>query len=88
VTARRQSFPRWLRSTSEHHLLVVAQAKVSRRHGLPVPTPRGAALFWQRVHAPVLYLLPYALRAKVAGALPGSHRQTWHKPEQVRGPVV
>lgn len=88
MSAERQSFPRWVRSTSEHHLLVVAQAKVARAHGLVPPTPRGLDVFWQKVYAPVFYALPYRLRAKVANAMPGSHRQTWHQPPQAQGPAV
>lgn len=84
----RQSFPRWLRSTSEHHLLVAAQAKVARAHGLTPPTPRGVDVLWQKVYAPVFHLLPFALRDKVANAMPGSHRQTWHTPPQAKGPAV
>jgi hypothetical protein len=77
-----------VRSTSEHHLLVVAQAKVARRNGLTPPSPKGMDIFWQKVYAPVFYALPYALRAKVANTMPGSHRQTWHTPEQAKGPAV
>ena len=88
MTAQKQSFSRWLRSTSEHHLLVVAQAKVGRRNGLAPPEPKGADIFWQKVYAPAFYALPYSLRAKVADRLPGSHQQTWHKPEQAKGPAV
>ena len=84
----RQSFPRWVRSTSEHHLLVVAQAKVARRYGLSAPRPTGVDVLWQRVYAPVFYLLPFALRTKVADAMPGSHKQTWHTPPQAKGPAV
>lgn len=85
---RERSFARWLRSTSEHHLLVVAQAKVARKNGLVPPKPHGVDIFWQRVYAPVFYALPYALRARVANAMPGSHRQTWHPPQQHQGPAV
>ena len=88
MSRQRQSFPQWLRSTSEHHLLVVAQAKIARLNGLTAPTPQGADIFWQKVYAPVFYLLPYPLRAKVADALPGSHKQTWHPSEQAKGPAV
>jgi hypothetical protein len=84
----RPSFTRWVRSTSEHHLLVVAQAKVARRNGLVPPKPTGVDVFWQKVYAPVFYALPYALRAKVANAMPGSHRQTWHTPPKAKGPAV
>ena len=88
MSGQRQSFTRWLRSTSEHHLLVVAQAKIARANGLSAPTPKGADIFWQKIYAPAFYLLPYALRAKVANALPGSHQQTWHAPAQANGPAV
>jgi hypothetical protein len=84
----RPSFPRWLRSTSEHQLLVHAQAQVARRNGLVPPAPKGTDVLWQKVYAPVFYALPYALRARVAHALPGSHRRTWHPPPQPRGPAV
>lgn len=84
----RQSFPRWVRSTSEHHLLIAAQAEVARRYGRTPPTPKGTAIFWQKVYAPIFHALPYALRAKVANAMPGSHRQTWHRPQQHQGPAV
>jgi len=82
-------FTRWVRGTSEHHLLVVAQKTVAARYGVPpAAAPRGMDRFWQQVFAPVFYALPYALRAKVADAMPGSHRQTWHQPDQVSGPAV
>lgn len=87
-TGRKQPFPRWLRSTSEHHLLIAAQAKIARRNGLVPPKPRGADVFWQKVYAPAFYALPYPLRARVANALPGSHRQTWHNQRQHQGPAV
>jgi len=86
--AGRQSFTRWVRSTSEHHLLVVAQAKVARKHGLTPPRPHGVDVFWQKVYAPVFYLLPFTVRDKVANAMPGSHKQTWHTPPQAQGPAV
>lgn len=87
-TGQKQSFTRWVRSTSEHHLLVVAQAKIARAHGLTPLKPKGADVFWQKVYAPVFYALPYSLRARVANAMPGSHRQTWHTPQQHQGPAV
>ena len=85
----RMSFTRWVRARSEQQLLLVAQRTVALRHGTPPPpAPKGLDVFWQKVYAPVFYRLPYALRAKVAGAMPGSHRQTWHTPEQAKGPAV
>jgi len=89
VSAQQQSFTRWVRSVSEEQLVIAAQAKMAARYGVtPPPAPHGVDLFWQRVYAPLFYRLPYALRAKVAGAMPGSHRQTWHQPEQAKGPAV
>ena len=85
----RAGFLRWVRAVSEEQLLLVAQRKVALAHGTtPPPPPRGRDAFWQKVYAPVFYRLPYALRAKVAGSMPGSHRQTWHTPEQAGGPAV
>ncbi len=88
MSARKQSFTRWVRSTSEHHLLVAAQAEVARTYGLQAPRPHGVDVFWQRVYAPLFHLLPLALRTRVANAMPGSHRQTWHQPPQAGGPAV
>ena len=88
MNGQRQSFPRWVRSTSEHHLLMVAQAAVARRSGLTPPKPRGVDIFWQKVYAPLFYLLPYPLRAKVANAMPGSHRRTWTPQAPSGGPAV
>ena len=85
----RTGFARWLRAVSEEQLLVVAQRRVAQRYGVPPPPPpRGVDVFWQRVYAPVFYRLPYALRARVAHLLPGSHRRTWHRPPQAQGPAV
>ena len=88
MSGDKQSFTRWVRATSEHHLLIVAQAKLARAHGLVPPTPKGLDVFWQKVYAPIFYLLPYGLRSKVANAMPGSHQQIWHTPEQAKGPAV
>lgn len=85
----RTSFARWVRAVSEQQLLLVAQRDVARRYGVtPPPPPRGVDVLWQKVYAPVFYRLPYPLRARVANAMPGSHRQTWHTPEQAKGPAV
>ena len=83
------AFTRWVRRVSEEQLLTAAQKVVAQRYGVaPPPRPAGADIFWQKVYAPVFYALPYALRAKVANTMPGSHRQTWHTPEQAKGPAV
>jgi hypothetical protein len=83
------SFARWLRATSEHQLMVAAERRVAEQHGLPAPPPpRGVDLFWQRVYVPAYNVLPWRLRAVVMKALPGSHRRTWHRPEEAQGPAV
>jgi hypothetical protein len=38
--------------------------------------------------APALSLVPYPLRARLAHALPASHRQSWHEAGQAKGPAV
>ncbi len=89
VAPGRRSFARWVRARSEEQLLVAAQRRLAREHGLPSPPPpRGLDVFWQRVYAPVFYRLPYPVRARVANAMPGSHRKTWHTPPQAGGPAV
>lgn len=86
---RRMSVPRWVRAVSEEQLLIAAQRQIARRYGAPAPPPpRGVDVFWQRVYVPLFYALPYRLRARVAGLMPGSHRRTWHQPQQVKGPAV
>ena len=79
---------RWVREVSEQQLMVAAQAKMARRNGLVHSPPKGTNLFWQKVYAPIFYRLPVAFRNKVAAAMPGSHRQTWHKPAQADGPAA
>jgi hypothetical protein len=83
------SFTRWVRAVSEEQLLVAAQREVARRYGAPAPPPpRGIDVFWQRMYVPLFRRLPYPLRAQIANRMPGSHRRTWHRPQQVRGPAV
>lgn len=78
-----------MRARSEEQLLIAAQRRMAQAHGLPTPPPpRGLDVFWQRVYAPLFYRLPYAVRARVANAMPGSHRKTWHTPPQAGGPAV
>ena len=83
------SFARWLRARSEEQLMAAAERQVAVRHGLPAPPPpRGVDVFWQRVYVPAYNRLPWRLRAVVMKALPGSHRRTWHRPEEAQGPAV
>jgi hypothetical protein len=82
-------FARWLRTISEQQLMVAAERKMAAKYGLPEPPrPRGVNIFWQRVYAPAFYLIPYPLRSRIAGALPGSHRRTWTPQTPPRGPAV
>ncbi len=83
------SFARWLRATSEQQLMVAAERRVAERHGLPPPpAPRGLDVFWQRVYVPAYNVLPLRLRTVVMRAMPGSHRRTWHRPDEADGPAV
>ena len=86
---RRVSFARRLRDVSEHQLLIAAQRDVATRFGIPPPSsPSGADRFWQQVYVPAYHRLPWKLRATVMRAMPGSHRRTWHRPDEGSGPAV
>ena len=85
------SFARWLRSNSEHYLAIDAQRRIGARYG--ARTPRGARglreRFWMHVFTPAYRLLPWGLRRRVIGALPGSHRRDWPvRSGRPRGPAV
>ena len=83
------SLSRWLRATSEHYLMVAAQAKVAAKYQVTPPRqPRGAEVFWLRVYVPAYRALPWPLRSAVMRRLPGSHRMTWTKEERPRGPAI
>jgi hypothetical protein len=89
VPPARVSFARRLRKVSERQLMVAAQRDVCGRYGTaPPPPPRGVDRFWQRVYVPVYHRLPWKLRATVMRAMPGSHRRTWHQPDEGSGPAV
>ncbi|SFL13808.1 hypothetical protein [Geodermatophilus ruber] len=80
---------RRVRAVSERQLMTAAQRDVAARLGtLPPLPPRGVDRFWQQVYVPVYHRLPWKLRAAVMQAMPGSHRRTWHPPEQGSGPAV
>jgi hypothetical protein len=83
------SFARWLRATSEHHLMVAAQEKVAAcYHVPPPPRPHGIEVFWRRVYVPVYRAMPWRARSAVIRLMPGSHRMTWSKAQRPRGPAV
>ena len=70
---------RWLRSNSEHYLLLDAQARVAARYGRPPPPPpRGAReIFWRQVFAPTYRRMPWKVRLALINRMPGSHRRDW-----------
>jgi hypothetical protein len=84
------SFFRWLRTNSEHYLLVAAHQKLARTQGAPAPRPpRGIKeIFWLRVFAPTYAALPWSVRSRIMRAMPGSHRRAWAPPPHPRGPAV
>jgi hypothetical protein len=83
------TFARWLRAESERSLMIAAERRIAEQHGLPPPpAPRGLDVFWQRVYVPVYHRLPLPLRTVAMKAMPGSHRRTWHRPEEAEGPAV
>ena len=82
---------RWLRSNSEHYLLLDAQARMAKRYGRPAPPPpRGLRqLFWRRVFAPAYRRLPWTLRSAFIQAMPGSHRRDWsHRRPRAHRPAT
>lgn len=82
---------RWLRSNSEHYLLLDAQARMAARYGRPPPPPaRGAQeIFWTRVFAPTYRRLPWKIRLALINRMPGSHRRDWSsRPVPTRRPAV
>lgn len=84
-------FTRWLRSNSEHYLLIDAQRRVAARYGAGAPKgPRGLRdRFWMQVFTPVYRLLPWGLRRRIIAAMPGSHRRDWPPAlDKAQGPAV
>jgi hypothetical protein len=83
------SFARWLRATSEHHLMVAAQEKVAAKYKVtPPPPPHGAEVFWRRVYVPAYRAVPWRARSFLIRRLPGSHRMKWTKAQRPRGPAI
>ncbi|MFC4947294.1 hypothetical protein [Pseudonocardia sp. GCM10023141] len=82
-------FP-WLRSNSEHYLLVAAHQKLAKaQNGRAPRPPKGLKeVFWLRIFAPTYALMPWSLRSKIMRAMPGSHRQNWAPPPRAQGPAV
>ena len=83
------SFTRRVRVISERQLMIAAERTMAQRNGIPPPpAPKGLDVFWQKVDVPLYHRIPWSVRAKVMRRMPGSHRETWHRPRQARGPAV
>jgi hypothetical protein len=84
------SFTRWLRTNSEHYLLIAAQDRIARQYGTAGPRgPQGVSdWFWLRIFVPAYRLVPWPLRHKIMRAMPGSHRRTWAPPPKAYGSAV
>jgi hypothetical protein len=72
-------FGAWLRSNSERYLLEAAQRDIAHRYldDARQPGPAEGAFFWRRVFVPAYRRVPWRVRKRVIGMLPGSHRKTW-----------
>jgi len=83
-------FFRWLRSNSEHYLLIAAQERVARQLGTRGPRPPQGLreLFWLRVFAPIYRVMPWPMRHRIMLTMPGSHRRHWAPPPTSHGPAV
>jgi hypothetical protein len=84
------AFTRWLRSNSEHYLMLDAQRGMAEKYGRPgPPKPHSMAeRFWLDVFAPVYRLLPWKLRSATMQLMPGSHRQEWTRPAERGVPAI
>ena len=84
------AFSSWLRSNSQHYLVMAAQARIAKRHGVAGPAHYGGVkeFFWLRIFVPVYRVLPWPLRHFVMRSMPGSHRRTWEYPTQASGPAI
>jgi hypothetical protein len=84
------AFSRWLRSNSEHYLVIAAQAKIARRHGVAGPTTAHglAAFFWLKIFVPIYRILPWPVRHRIMRSMPGSHRRSWQYPAPPTGPAI
>ncbi|MFZ2502035.1 MAG: hypothetical protein WAW88_05150 [Nocardioides sp.] len=83
-------FSGWLRSNSEHYLIIASQERIARRHGIAGPKRFGGAkeFFWLNVFAPTYRVLPWKLRHAIMRSMPGSHRRDWNYPTDASGPAI
>ena len=85
-------FPQWLRSNSEHYLAIDAQRRIGARYGARDAGERpaaGGSASGCTCSRRLYRLLPWGLRRRVIGALPGSHRREWPvQSSQPQGPAI
>jgi hypothetical protein len=89
--AKAMQAARWLRSNSEHYLMLDAQARVAAQYVRPAPpAPQGPReLFCRQVFAPTYRRLPWKIRLALINRMPGSHRRDWSsRPVPTRRPGV
>lgn len=83
------AFTRWVRSTSEHYLMIDAQDKVAKRLGTTRPSrPRGAERFWRQVYVPLFHRMPLRMRNAIIARMPGSHQKKWVERPPSKGPAI
>jgi hypothetical protein len=84
------SFAGWLRSNSQHYLIIAAQSRIAKKYAVTGPVRHGglAEFFWLRIFAPIYRILPWPLRHWVMRSMPGSHRRTWDYPQEASGPAI
>ena len=84
------SFSKWLRSNSEHYLLIDAQRRVAGKYDMNPPSKAHGLKdrFWRHVFTPVYRALPWGLRNRIIQSLPGSHRQDWPGDEESHEPAI
>jgi hypothetical protein len=84
------TFWSWLRSNSEHYLVVASQADIAKRDHLIGPVRHGGPqeFFWLNIFVPAYRLLPWKVRHFVMRSMPGSHRQHWEYPSEASGPAI
>lgn len=72
-------FTSWLRTNSEHYLLLAAQDRMAAKYGSRSPGREHGvkAGFFRTLFVPIYRRLPWRFRSAVIRSIPGSQRQTW-----------
>ncbi len=84
------AFASWLRTNSEHYLVIAAQADIAKRDHRSGPVRQGGMkeFFWLSIFVPTYRLLPWKLRHFIMRSMPGSHRRHWDYPTEASGPAI